>query len=242
MPPQGLLVIAAAVPASWQVRFVDENIAEVTAEDFRWAEAIFVSGMHIQRRQIEDICRRAHAYGRTTVLGGSSVSAAPERYPDFDYLHVGEIGDATDELFARLARDPSRPRTSGRAHHARAARTDAIFRCRPTSSPISSAIFSAASSSRAAVPINASSATYRSSTDATRGSRARSRSLPNSTSSWPAAATARFISSTIISSPTAVRCASCCPISWHGRSATAIRSISPARPRSTSPSGRTCSR
>ena len=29
-------------------------------------------------------------------------------YPDFDYLHVGELGDATDELIERLARDASR--------------------------------------------------------------------------------------------------------------------------------------
>src|SRR5438034_77989 len=31
------------------------------------------------------------------------------RYTSFDYLHVGELGDATNELIARLARDPSRP-------------------------------------------------------------------------------------------------------------------------------------
>jgi radical SAM superfamily enzyme YgiQ (UPF0313 family) len=37
------------------------------------------------------------------------VSACPDYYPSFDYLHVGELGDATDELIARLARDPSRP-------------------------------------------------------------------------------------------------------------------------------------
>ncbi|HXO71271.1 MAG TPA: B12-binding domain-containing radical SAM protein, partial [Bradyrhizobium sp.] len=37
------------------------------------------------------------------------VSACPDYYPSFDYLHVGELGDATDELLARLARDPSRP-------------------------------------------------------------------------------------------------------------------------------------
>ncbi len=74
-----------------------------------WADAVLVSGMHIQRRQIDDICRRAHSFDRTAVLGGSSVSACPEYYPAFDYLHVGEMGDATDELIARLARDPSRP-------------------------------------------------------------------------------------------------------------------------------------
>lgn len=109
MPPQGLLVIAAMLPPSWEIRFIDENINTATPEDFAWAEVVFVSGMHAQRRQIEDICRRAHAAGRTAVLGGSSVSACPEYYPEFDYLHVGEMGDATDELIARLARDPSRP-------------------------------------------------------------------------------------------------------------------------------------
>jgi len=108
MPPQGLLVIAAAAPPSWRVRFVDENLTPATDADFAWAEAVFVSGMHVQRRQIDDICRRAHLAGRATVLGGPSVSACPDYYPDFDYLHIGEFGDATEELFARLARDCSR--------------------------------------------------------------------------------------------------------------------------------------
>ena len=109
MPPQGLLVLIAALPPSWQVRFFDENIEPAKPEDFAWADAVFVSGMHAQRRQIDDICRRAHAAGKTAVLGGPSVSGCPEYYPAFDYLHVGEMGDATEELFARLARDPSRP-------------------------------------------------------------------------------------------------------------------------------------
>jgi radical SAM superfamily enzyme YgiQ (UPF0313 family) len=109
MPPQGLLVIAAALPPSWQVRFIDENLSPATRDDFAWADIVFVSGMHVQRRQMDDIRRRAHALDKVTVLGGSSVSACPEHYPDFDYLHVGELGDATDELFARLTEDITRP-------------------------------------------------------------------------------------------------------------------------------------
>ena len=58
--------------------------------------------MHIQRPQIHDIAARAKAAGKVTVLGGPSVSGAPEFYPQFDYLHIGEIGDATDQLIARL--------------------------------------------------------------------------------------------------------------------------------------------
>ena len=109
MPPQGLLLIAAYLPENWRVRFVDENIRPTSKEDFEWADAVMVSGMHIQRRQMNDICHRAHAFDLPAAIGGPSVSACPEHYPTFDYLHVGELGDATDELIARLARDVSRP-------------------------------------------------------------------------------------------------------------------------------------
>jgi hopanoid C-2 methylase len=102
MPPQGLLLIAAYLPAPWPVRFIDENIAPAKAADFAWADIVMVSGMHIQAPQIRDIAARAKAAHKVTVLGGASVSAAPEQYPDFDYLHIGEIGDATDRLIACL--------------------------------------------------------------------------------------------------------------------------------------------
>ncbi len=102
MPPQGLLVIAAYMPASWQVRFVDENIAPTTAAELAWADVVMISGMHIQAPQIRDIHKRAKAAGKITVLGGPSVSASPEMYPEIDYLHVGELGDSTDRLIAQL--------------------------------------------------------------------------------------------------------------------------------------------
>src|SRR2546425_8297412 len=67
MPPQGLLVVAAYLPERWQIRFIDENIAAALAADFRWADAVLVSGMHVQRGQIEDIIRRASS-SRARVL------------------------------------------------------------------------------------------------------------------------------------------------------------------------------
>ena len=109
MPPQGLLVIAAYLPATWQVRIVDENVAPATAADFAWADVVLISGMHIQAPQIRDICARAQAAGKVAALGGPSVSSAPEMYPAFDYLHLGEIGDATDDLIARLDASVARP-------------------------------------------------------------------------------------------------------------------------------------
>jgi radical SAM superfamily enzyme YgiQ (UPF0313 family) len=109
MPPQGILVVAAYLPAEWQVRLVDENIRPATDEELAWADAVFVSGMHVQKEEMLGIARRARASGRTSVLGGPSVSACPEEYRQFDYLHVGEIGDATDELIRALDADPRPP-------------------------------------------------------------------------------------------------------------------------------------
>ena len=109
MPPQGLLVIAAALPEGWEVRLIDENIQPASSKDFDWADAVFVSGMHVQKERMKDICRRAHDAGKPTVLGGPSVSSTPHEYPEFDYLHVGELGDATTELFDRLSNDCTRP-------------------------------------------------------------------------------------------------------------------------------------
>ena len=78
----------------------DENIERAGRSDFAWADVVFVSGMHIQFPQIRDIQRRAKSCGKLTVLGGSAVSSSPETYPEFDYLHIGEIGDARSEHFA----------------------------------------------------------------------------------------------------------------------------------------------
>jgi hopanoid C-2 methylase len=109
MPPQGLLLLAAYLPASWPVRFVDENIQAATTEDFHWADAVLVSGMHVQRSCIDDIVRRAHACGKPVALGGPSASGCPELYPEVDVVHVGELGDATDRLIALLDDLAGRP-------------------------------------------------------------------------------------------------------------------------------------
>ncbi len=109
MPPQGLLLITAYLPSEWDVRFIDENMEKATDADFAWADAVLTSGMHVQRRFIHDIVARAHKFDKLTVLGGPSVSSAPEYYPDVDILHVGEIGDATDKIIQYIDEAPRRP-------------------------------------------------------------------------------------------------------------------------------------
>jgi hopanoid C-2 methylase len=109
MPPQGLLLIAACLPKQWEVRFVDENVRHCSRADYRWADAVLVSGMHIQRPQLLHINQLAQQEGKVTVLGGASVSAAPDDYPGFDLLHIGELGDATDQVISYLDLHCTRP-------------------------------------------------------------------------------------------------------------------------------------
>lgn len=109
MPPQGILVVAAYLPKQWEIRFIDENISPAKTKDYRWADVVIVSGMHIQRPQINRINELAHKEGKITVIGGPSVSGCPEYYPDFDILHLGELGDATDEMIKYLDQHKERP-------------------------------------------------------------------------------------------------------------------------------------
>jgi radical SAM superfamily enzyme YgiQ (UPF0313 family) len=109
MPPQGLLIVAAYLPAEWEVRFIDENVRSATQADYRWADVVIASGMHIQRPQINQINELAHRLNKITIVGGPSVSGCPEYYPDFDILHLGELGDATDQMIAYLDRTIARP-------------------------------------------------------------------------------------------------------------------------------------
>ncbi|BAZ24053.1 radical SAM domain-containing protein [Kalymmatonema gypsitolerans NIES-4073] len=109
MPPQGILVVAAYLPQEWEVRFIDENVQPATRTDFQWADVVIVSGMHIQRSQINQINELAHREGKITVVGGPSVSGCPEYYPEFDILHLGELGDATDRMIEYLDLHSERP-------------------------------------------------------------------------------------------------------------------------------------
>ncbi len=109
MPPQGLLVVAAYLPESWEVRFVDENARPASSRELEWADAVFLSGMHVQRGFIEDVIARAHRAGKPVVLGGPSVSGCPEHYPEADLIQVGEMGDATDAIIAWLDAHTERP-------------------------------------------------------------------------------------------------------------------------------------
>lgn len=109
MPPQGILLVAAYLPQEWEIRFIDENVQPAKRSDYKWADVVIASGMHIQRPQLNKINELAHKEGKITVIGGPSVSGCPEYYPTFDILHLGELGDATDLIIEYVDLHSQRP-------------------------------------------------------------------------------------------------------------------------------------
>ena len=160
MPPQGILVIAAVLPKHWQVRFIDENMEPATDSDFEWADAVFVSGMHIQRRQIDDICRRAHRLNKVVVLGGPSVSACPDYYPELRLSACRRTGRCDRRADRHPRRTTSRGREQQVVLKTKVRRELSDFPRPPMNWRRSIAICSARSNFRAAAPTDASSATF----------------------------------------------------------------------------------
>jgi hypothetical protein len=122
MPPQGLLLIAAYMPESWPVRFIDENIRRATPADFEWADVV-VPAACVQCEQVHDIAARAHAAGKRWCWAAVAIGLAGA-LSDIDYLHLGELGDATDHIIALIDESAERRRRSYFTIEAAAARYD----------------------------------------------------------------------------------------------------------------------
>jgi radical SAM superfamily enzyme YgiQ (UPF0313 family) len=110
LPPLGLLTVAALLPPGWRPRLVDLNVEPLQAEALRWADVVFVSAMQVQHVSYHEVIRRAHAAGKTVVVGGPYATTDPEASRDADCIVLGECEDLLAELCADLSRASLAPR------------------------------------------------------------------------------------------------------------------------------------
>ena len=71
-PPLGLITVAALLPDDWEVRLVDLNCAELSEDDWLWADTVLLSGMILQGQGLLSLLREAKKRGKFVVCGGPS--------------------------------------------------------------------------------------------------------------------------------------------------------------------------
>ena len=89
-PPLGLLTVAAILPAEWNKRLVDVNVAELTKEHLAWADYAFISGMIVQRESARQIISRCKEADLTVVAGGPLFTMEYEQFEEVDHLVLNE--------------------------------------------------------------------------------------------------------------------------------------------------------
>lgn len=107
-PPLGLLTVAAHLPPSWELRFVDGDVEPITDAHLDWADVLFVSAKGPQRVPVRRLAERARARGIAIVAGGAGPTLQPATFAGVaDYVISGEAEPVLDRLLADLAKGTS---------------------------------------------------------------------------------------------------------------------------------------
>jgi radical SAM superfamily enzyme YgiQ (UPF0313 family) len=88
--PLGMATVAALLPKSWDLKFVDCNVDKLTEEDIKWADIIFSGGMISQQIEHMRLIEKIKAYNKVHVVGGPDPTSSPHFYDKADHLVLGE--------------------------------------------------------------------------------------------------------------------------------------------------------
>ena len=90
VPPLGLLTVAAILPEDWKTKLVDMTTTRLRDRDIKWADYVFVTAMHIQRKSADQVIERCQKIGKKVVVGGPLFTSVPEQYTHVDHLVLKE--------------------------------------------------------------------------------------------------------------------------------------------------------
>jgi len=89
-PPLGLLTVAALLPEDWQKKLVDMNVEPLNDKQLAWADYVFLTGMHIQKKSFNEVVSRCRLAGVKIVAGGPMCTMEPEKFSGIDHLILNE--------------------------------------------------------------------------------------------------------------------------------------------------------
>ena len=98
MPPLGLITVAAMLPDDYDLRLIDMNIQDLTADDILGVDMVFVSAMIVQKESFHKVVRMCNRCGTPVVAGGPYPTTGHESIQGVDHFVLNE-GEVTLPLF-----------------------------------------------------------------------------------------------------------------------------------------------
>lgn len=90
LPPLGLLTVAAMLPKSFEKKLIDMNTTRLRDRHLKWADMVFLTGMAIQRKSVDQVIERCQKLNVKIAAGGPLFTAFPEAYLNVDHLILKE--------------------------------------------------------------------------------------------------------------------------------------------------------
>jgi radical SAM superfamily enzyme YgiQ (UPF0313 family) len=109
LPPLGLLTVAGLLPESFEKRVVDMNITKLRDRDIIWADYVFLTGMVIQKKSVDQIIERCKQLNVKIVAGGPLFNSFPEGYSNIDHLVLNEAEVTLPCFLSDLEKECPRP-------------------------------------------------------------------------------------------------------------------------------------
>lgn len=89
-PPLGLLTVAAMLPEEWEKKLVDMNVTKLTDSHLKWADYVFLTGMNIHYRSLNEIIRRCNALQVKIIGGGPLFTCDYQKFKGIDHFVLNE--------------------------------------------------------------------------------------------------------------------------------------------------------
>ncbi|MBV9385944.1 MAG: B12-binding domain-containing radical SAM protein [Chroococcidiopsidaceae cyanobacterium CP_BM_ER_R8_30] len=99
-PPLGLITVAAMLPETWELRFVDRNVRLETEADWAWCDLVIISAMIVQKQDFRALIQKGLTLGKKVAVGGPFPTSVPKFALEAGahYLILDE-GECTIPLF-----------------------------------------------------------------------------------------------------------------------------------------------
>jgi len=105
-----------AAAKDWEVKLCDLNVQALAPDELQWADAVFLSGMLVQRDSLLELAAQARPLASWSWSGGPVATTSPELLtPYADCVVSGEAEELMAPLCEALAQRGRPARTPGRA-------------------------------------------------------------------------------------------------------------------------------